>query len=155
MRSEILIIDTFIYDVVVLPVEYTTIEYRWFANESGIPVLQINAIEALGIESTTQVIYKEGNVINAINDPVSENTSLTILKNPVADNLVLDINTPAAAKFTIDILDINGKILYSDDQFFSAGQNNLIINISDLAQGLYLVILNENGNPIASEKLFK
>ncbi len=154
LRSEINVIDTFIYDVVTLPVEYTSIEYRWIAKENGIPVLQINAIETLGTETTTQVFYKEGDINTGINYTASEAASLSIVKNPVEDNLVVEINN-TADNFTIEIYDINGNIMFSEEEYYLSGKNNFTINISNLTNGLYFISMKQNGRLITSEKLFK
>ncbi|MFI5171560.1 MAG: T9SS type A sorting domain-containing protein [Chitinophagales bacterium] len=155
VRSEIFIIDTFIYDVVEIPIEYTAVEYRWYSKLNGIPLLQINAIETLGIETTTQVFYKEGYVVNAIEVPYGNTAWLNIFQNNTSENLSININTTLPGRYSLELIDLSGRLVYDNERFLNSGENNLNLNIENLTGGLYLLALKQNNIILTTEKFIK
>ena len=157
MRSEILITDNIVYADVPYEITYTTIEYRWMAKENGIPILQINAQEILGVETTTQVIYKSGDAVDIITDQPSNNFNLFIVENPVMDELNFSINFPqvAAENLQIIISDITGRIMENKSLLCNEGENNFIENIDQLSPGIYFLSLYQSGNILKNIKFIK
>ncbi|MBK7566933.1 MAG: T9SS type A sorting domain-containing protein [Bacteroidetes bacterium] len=157
MRSEILITDNIVYADVPYEITYTTIEYRWMAKENGIPILQINAQEILGVETTTQVIYKSGDAVDIITDQPSNNFNLFIAENPVMDELNFSINFPqvAAENLQIIISDITGRIMENKSLLCNEGENNFIENIDQLSPGIYFLSLYQSGNILKNIKFIK
>ncbi len=155
IRSEILITDTIIYADVPYGITYTTIEYRWMAKEEGIPVLQIDAQEILGIETITQVIYKSGDVADAISVQANNNFNLSVLENPSFNELNYSINFPQVAQLQIIISDITGRIMENRSVLCSNGENNFIENITPLSPGIYFLSLYQSGKILKNIKFIK
>lgn len=155
IRSEILITDTIVYADIPYGITYTTIEYRWMAKENGIPILQINAQEILGIETITQVIYKSGDAVDVITEHANNNFNLTVLENPVFEELNYSINFQDVAELQIIISDITGKIIKNRSLLCSNGENNFIENISQLSPGMYFLSLYQSGQILKNLKFIK
>lgn len=94
LKSVIDIVDTFSYDVTVIPFAYTTTEYSWFAPTEGIPVLKIVLQNVLGVESITSVVYKSGETTAIQNAATTSNN--IILAQPMDDvlNGSVEISVP-------------------------------------------------------------
>ena len=88
-------------------------------------------------------------------DRFSNNASLTIYPNPASVSATVSFVAPATANGTLQVLQINGKIVQTiGNQRFNKGKNEISINVSGLPSGNYLVRLKtENG--IATGKLIK
>lgn len=157
MRSEILITDNIVYADVPYEITYTTLEYRWMAKENGIPILQINAQEILGVETTTQVIYKSGDAADAIANETTNSFNLSVLENPVFNELNYSINFPqvAAEELQIIISDVTGRIMENKSLLCNEGENNFIENINQLSPGIYFLTLYQSGNLFKNIKFIK
>ncbi len=155
MRSEILITDTIIYADIPYGITYTTIEYRWMAKENGIPMLQINAQEILGIETITQVIYKSGDAVDVITDQSKHNFNLSVLENPVYEELNYSIYFSHVEELQILISDIAGKIIENRSLLCREGENNFMENIAQLSPGIYFLTLYQSGEILKNIKFIK
>lgn len=155
MRSSTAVVDTFIYDTFTVPVGYTSVEYRWMAKTSGIPILQINATEIFGIETVTQVIYKEGDVQDAVQNTGSIQNNLQIGQNPVHDNMALTLNVDAGTDVELMISDITGKIWLRTLLSLSSGVNYLQENVQMLPAGCYTISVSGINGNFAAEQFVK
>lgn len=148
IKSTSEIIDTFIYDVLTIPFTYTTTEYKWLAEDSGIPVFQINVQNVLGSETLTQVMYREGMMINDIN--TESLPSVLSIINPIAsEELLIDVNDKNNSNYTIDILNINGAVMISGIEIHS-GVNS--ISLLGFSSGIYLVTFRSNERIVGIKK---
>lgn len=69
--------------------------------------------------------------------------------NPAFDQLRIEIASKEWMKGTVDILDLNGKKLLTED----LNQEALLLDVSSLDSGLYLVHLRDQDNRCATKKL--
>lgn len=68
----------------------------------------------------------------------SANEQLLLFPNPAKDYVVAELKgMPTAAKFLVQVLDINGRILVQD--FFPSSQSRIIVDVSEFNAGLYFV----------------
>jgi hypothetical protein len=67
------------------------------------------------------------------------NADFAIYPNPVKDLMKVDINADKTDKGVIIITDINGKQVYSRNVNVAAGSNTFSIDISNMAQGAYII----------------
>lgn len=67
---------------------------------------------------------------------------LTLFPNPTRSALNVAFESDLEGEGTIRITDLTGKILLEQSQEFFAGQNQTVLNVRDLAQGTYLLLLN-------------
>ncbi len=67
-----------------------------------------------------------------------------VYPNPVSKRLNIDVNAPSDVPVKMEITDVTGKKVLVSDAALSSGINNLNIDISDLASGLYHIkLLND------------
>jgi hypothetical protein len=86
-------------------------------------------------------------VVNAIGDVHISSTSLTIYPNPGEKNVTVEI--PEFSGFaSVELIDLSGKNVLTLD----ALSNEQLINVSELAKGVYMVKVN-NGNSLSFGKL--
>lgn len=92
--------------------------------------------------------------------PSSADESLTadnaskVFPNPVADMFSLDFTVPSRQQVSIDITDLNGRLvrqLFSDH--VKAGTNRLTFNRDALSSGQYIIRISSNGESISHEKI--
>jgi len=77
--------------------------------------------------------------------------ALKLYPNPVVDVLYLQLDQVANNTATVEILSIDGKMLFKQQ---IAARSSYQINVSHYKQGMYLCRLN-NGTTIATTKFFK
>jgi len=86
---------------------------------------------------------------------IGEHTgSISIYPNPAVNNAVLEYESEKAARVSIKIYSLTGTLIKEEWTNISSGKNQINLNISNLAQGGYIVYLNDNGKR-ASTKLIK
>jgi len=120
-------------------------EYKWFAQGSKIPVLQIDATVAGGKVTVTNIQYKDSlrkDVPHVgIKDIAKTDGKFELYPNPAQDqctiHYLLNKNTPVQ----ISITDISGKTIFSTVETRPAGEQRLLINTSNLPNGIYFVQL--------------
>jgi endonuclease I len=75
-----------------------------------------------------------------------------IVPNPATDNFHLIFNSTNSRKATIAVIDQTGRVVKNSTEFFNPGVNNININVSGIASGLYYVNIYTEGKNI-TEKL--
>ena len=68
-------------------------------------------------------------------------SSVKVVPNPVADVLRLQISTEKAANYTVQIADLNGRIVATENTTLTTGDNTLTLDASQLTTGVYMVRL--------------
>ena len=78
-----------------------------------------------------------------------ENTSIdeyiAVYPNPFTDQLNISANSDNERKVRINITNVSGKIVYSEDYYLAVGENQIVINTSKLSPALYLMNLTGSG----------
>ena len=90
--------------------------------------------------------------INEISD--SRNSNLKLFPNPVIDLLYIQFESSNVENGLIQIMNVQGKILYQQRLTNQTGINNLRIPLGSFPKGLYLCQLN-HGNKIEINKFVK
>lgn len=96
--------------------------------------------------------FKTGLNTNTSNLPLDLDWS--VFPNPAAQGskVLVQMDMEKSADVQVELLDLSGRVLYSQESFINAGQSNLELNHNDLSTGLYFVRLNtEDG--VAVKKL--
>ncbi|MBI5220017.1 MAG: agmatine deiminase family protein [Bacteroidia bacterium] len=70
--------------------------------------------------------------------------------NPSKGNFFVFLNSNHSDNASIQISDITGKLIYNDNFDFETGMNQKIINLNNVAQGIYIINIET-----ASERIFK
>lgn len=74
---------------------------------------------------------------------------VSLYPNPAENNFTLSIYSEKEEKMEISIMDINGKIIHSDNKNLHSGTNYIEKNISAFANGIYFIsIRSENINSV-------
>lgn len=80
--------------------------------------------------------------------------SIRIAPNPIIDQANLTINSQVAGDFQMNILNLSGQKVFSENTFLQVGQNDENLNLGDLQSGLYfLQLIGEES--MAIEQLIK
>ena len=72
--------------------------------------------------------------------------SLKIVPNPVTDLLRLKVNAIEGGDYTVEVADLNGRIIATERANFNSGDNALNIDVNHCAAGIYAVrLVNAEG----------
>lgn len=77
-----------------------------------------------------------------------------VYPNPAEDQLNILMQSANSTSIKIEVLDINGRIVYTESRSTTNGLQTLVINTSELTRGLYLVNIT-TGNYKSSKKFSK
>ncbi|MFN6039465.1 MAG: T9SS type A sorting domain-containing protein, partial [Bacteroidota bacterium] len=92
-----------------------------------------------------------------LNNPESsKNISLTIYPNPAHDFIKLNLETPKAGQYMIELFDLMGKrhLIISND-LFEKDDYSFLLNIHSLSTGLYYIRISNNFNELKTVKFIK
>ncbi len=74
----------------------------------------------------------------------ADKLKMNLFPNPVCNRLNLTFETPFTSSITLNIYDVNGRILISQTLATNAGYNHQIIDTEGLSEGLYFISLSED-----------
>lgn len=112
--------------------EYTTLDF--WVDSVGVYIL---ADSSTGINNSNLIVEK-----------------FEIAPNPASNNINLLLNTTTNSSTTISILNTLGEKVYQIQTNLNAGSNNVLLNINNLANGVYFIQLND-GVHQQTKKLIK
>ena len=81
-----------------------------------------------------------------------QQSALTIFPNPVQQNLYVQLAVTKAEKLTLQVIDLQGKILQQQLVDVVIGNTSISINTGALAKGDYVLVVK--GSVISQQKLF-
>jgi hypothetical protein len=120
-------------------------EYKWFAQNSKIPVLQIDGNVAAGTVTVTNVQFIDSLRSNiphvGITDIASNQSKFEVYPNPATDFCMIRYLTKKNASVNISVMDITGKLLFSKMETRTAGEQLLPLQTSDFPNGIYFIRL--------------
>jgi Secretion system C-terminal sorting domain len=83
-------------------------------------------------------------------------TSMTVMPNPVADVMNLRVSTTDNDNGSVQIVDMQGRIVLTQLATILTGDNNLSVDVAHLSKGIYSVrLLNDKGAMMVSTTLVK
>lgn len=131
----------------------TQLEYKWYAQGEGEPVLTVTATDLLGTPTISGVNHKHHENTSGISPKNILKTNLDLFPNPAAANTQVKYFTPIQGNLTLSLIDVTGKIVLAQQELCKANINNTYtLDLSNLSQGFYTLQINQNGN-VASAKL--
>lgn len=139
--------DSIKSSIIPFPVGFNNYQrsYQWLTTSSKIPYLEVNG-SLVGTNFTpTQVRFRDNYKFLAGENTIESAEDLVMVyPNPVSDKLFL--NFKDEVKYSVEIFDINGKLMasYSVDEMRN---NKQFIPVETLPEGLYTVKLLENDKP--------
>ncbi len=90
-----------------------------------------------------KMVDKDGRFAYSSTIPVtySVNSLLTVNPNPVTDRLNIWLQAGSNSKSTLQLTDINGRVLLSKQLSLTSGANSLSIPVGQYAKGTYLLVI--------------
>jgi hypothetical protein len=83
--------------------------------------------------------------IRSVKTQCENELGLVVYPNPVIDVLTYEVVSPLDTRFTIQILDMLGRVLFEKDIVALEGKSSFTVNVDNLAAGAYITgIKNEN-----------
>jgi len=120
--------------------------------EPGLVVKDDNPVTAIDENEIMYLELDAANLTTAIDNIVRNNTQLSVYPNPAKDFTTLQITATETEKVNISIVDVLGKVVYSDDRVIHSGMNVEHINIPSIQNGIYF-INTQIGTQTSSNKL--
>jgi PKD repeat protein len=122
--------------------------YFLTADATGKPASAVNITLSESsplIEGINLTIF--GSNANFIAEGFEKGLFLTrIYPNPVQDNLHISFYSGISAPVGIKIIDVTGKSYFSSTGKFETGINDVLIPVNSLPAGIYLIVLQTQGN---------
>ncbi|MFA4851017.1 MAG: M14 family zinc carboxypeptidase [Bacteroidales bacterium] len=113
---------------------------------NGIYTVQLIAYNACGSDTTTAQI----NVTNVGLNPGTAFNSVEIYPNPSDGMFNIIVNTSKAEIANIDIYDMIGNKVYNKKPSFIPGKNRLYIDINELNNGIYFIVVETSSERYTS-----
>ena len=141
--------------------ETNTFEVDWVAPESGTGTVTFyscgNAVNDNNMNSGDGAACNTLELAEA--DPSSTfeangGVNIFLFPNPVQDEMKVRLVSDVSAKFSMEIFDMQGRVILKDNIGFNSGANDYFYNVSSLPKGTYLVKFSNN-DKIATAKLLK
>lgn len=108
-----------------------------------------NTVSSVAAFDNLSVVASSSDTLLAVNSNVVATNHFSVYPNPVKNNVTVS-NTNASIS-SIEMTDINGRVV-KNESFINV--NNAVINVSDLAQGIYMMkIVSDKG--IVTKKIVK
>ena len=127
----------------------SSIEVTWGTVAGSVTVKAKNACGtnntaktlAVGLASCRlgEELAEEPNIEEAVTS-----TDLRVYPNPTAGNATVVFGTEIGGKYTINVLNALGQVVYSKTASSTTGENTHAIDISELSSGLYFINLMED-----------
>lgn len=88
--------------------------------------------------------------------PINASFSLTkYYPNPVQDVLNLDFSASQSNELTLDIVDLNGKVISSETKSLRMGNSTLQLTLNQLSEGSYILKITDQDNFMMSRVIVK
>jgi len=123
--------------------------YYYLPGTQNFPVFIHTNLTALGASQT--VVYSQDLLSILSTEELSENVSVNIYPNPVADNMTIQLSSNANFNTQISIKDILGKTVVSRTQLIKTGNNTINIDANTLRSGVYLVNISSGDSQITKK----
>jgi hypothetical protein len=91
-------------------------------------------------------------VVTGIQNQESFLSDMTIFPNPSAETVHVNLNLKSEQHITIEVLDVIGKLMVSQDLGILQGETKQVISVNGIAKGTYFLRVNTN-NGIEVKKL--
>lgn len=107
-----------------------------------------------GAATPQKLTLTESGTATSIQDLSTIGLGYTIAPNPISDQFFLKLNSENNKEIDIKIVTTQGQIIYENSANLNQGLNDISINTSDFATGIYLLQIASEG-AIGTKKLIK
>lgn len=120
-------------------------EYKWFAQGSKIPVLQIDANVTGGTVAITNIQFIDSLRSTVphvgITDIAANGGKFELYPNPAQEQVTIHYLLKANSPVQVTVTDVTGKTIFSTLETKPAGEQRLILHTDNLTNGMYFVRL--------------
>jgi hypothetical protein len=82
-------------------------------------------------------------------------SNLVVYPNPATDEVFVSFDNQNGKAISIELVDQLGRIVYTKSETQMIGFNTLGLNLSDVSEGLYSVLLHAGDNTIAKRVIIR
>ncbi|MEZ4800798.1 MAG: T9SS type A sorting domain-containing protein [Flavobacteriales bacterium] len=104
---------------------------------SGNPHVLVDDVQMGGIVSTNEI----ENAVSKVN----------VFPNPTSENCTLSITSVSNQKVSINVFDLQGRLVLSETKLVTIGTNKMDLNLSDLTAGMYAAVIEMDGEKITQQ----
>jgi hypothetical protein len=83
------------------------------------------------------------NIVTSIEDIPASVENISLYPNPAKDVLTMRLNSMNAQRVKVNIVDMNGKVVSTQDNMLSVGTHTLRFNVANLKAGSYTVTVQD------------
>ena len=129
----------------------TTIPVTW--NENNMRV--IGMLQDADLNTVLNVNRGAYGITTTVKELVADAFSMSVYPNPASQSTQLEVNLKYSSKYVIDMFDMLGQSVYSQQFNGSTGKNVFNIPLNGLNSGMYLVKVNVNGSILTSRLIVR
>lgn len=97
-------------------------------------------------ENINEAVIEAGGIMVGNNEIINNENSFSVFPNPAIDNATVSITLDNPAEVYIDVLNLNGQIVFQKIEYLQTEANSIKLDISNIEAGVYFVrIIFENG----------
>jgi Secretion system C-terminal sorting domain len=138
--------------------EYTNVQYLWYLPNNHAPIFtSYNFSYTLngGAPVNSQGSYKLATIATSDISNLTSVHSLSIYPNPVnSGEINLDVNLIQDIDYDVTVLNAIGEaVLVSKNELGKSGFNSNKIDVSELSNGIYTLLIQGSGQTLVSKKL--
>jgi hypothetical protein len=82
----------------------------------------------------------------SINDMDNNIVAVTLYPNPASNNITLSLGSQVDGKATVNVVDLTGKIVFSNSYMVNRGNNTITLDINEFTNGVYFMQTILNGS---------
>ena len=129
----------------------TTIPVTWNANNMRV----IGMLQDGDLNTVLNVNRGAYGITTTVKELVGDAFSMSVYPNPASQSTQLEVNLKNSSKYVIELFDMLGQVIYSQQFNGSTGKNVFNIPLNGLNAGMYLVKVNVNGSVLTSRLIVK
>ncbi|MBK9637268.1 MAG: Omp28-related outer membrane protein [Bacteroidetes bacterium] len=129
----------------------TTIPITWNASNMRV----IGMLQDADLSSVLNVNRGAYGITTTVKELVADAFSMSVYPNPASQSTQLEVNLKNSSKYVIEMFDMLGKSVYSQQFNGSTGKNVFNIPLNGLNAGMYMVKVNVNGSVLTSRLIVK
>jgi hypothetical protein len=132
----------------------SSISVLFGANSGNVQVKATNACGSSFIKSKAVTVQSSSSAF-VVNNEVEMNSTFTVSPNPSNGEFILSGDIVGDAEVSIEVLDVTGRVVYSNNGMNVDSYLNVFISLSDIPNGMYFVNLKNNGQLLESIRMVK
>ena len=87
--------------------------------------------------------------------PVLSNAEVVVYPNPTTDKFKVDLTLSKPMNTVVKVYDQSGRLVRNSNFGLQSGKSSLDVNLGDVSEGTYIVVVEGNGQAVNKTKLVK